>query len=339
MCFALTVFLVDLPEWDALNLSPQTLRALQKLQFTTPTAIQSTAIPKILAGHDLIGKASTGSGKTLAFGIPILEAFLRSGAASAEVINSEGTRKRAPKLPLALILSPTRELAKQLSDHITALAAFAPEFRIVTLTGGLSLQKQQRQLEQGGGADVIVATPGRLWEVVSEGTGWVDKFKRGLKFLVVDEADRLLQEGHYKEVEELLNLLQREEDDSDAEGEGEKPTEHVDEDMDAAEFEKKNKKKKKKVAPVKRQTLVFSATFHQGLQQKLASKGAKKSWTTNTAGGDLMDNQESMAYLLKKLNFREERPKFVDANPAGQLASKLKEGIIECGAMEKVHIP
>jgi len=204
-----------------------------------------------------------------------------------------------------------------------------PDLRIVTLTGGLSLQKQQRQLEQGGGADLIIATPGRLWEVVSEGVGWVDKLKRGLKFLVVDEADRLLQEGRYKEVEELLNLLQRKEDESEVEDEASSQ-----EDVDATEF--KNKNRKKKLLTVKRQTLVFSATFHQGLQQKLASKGGKKSLGKFGTGGDLMDQKESLAYLLKKLNFREESPKFVDANPVGQLAERLREGIIECGAMEKV---
>lgn len=279
----------------------------------------------------MIGKASTGSGKTLAFGIPILEAFLKSGAASAELANAAQTKKRTARLPLALVLSPTRELAKQLSDHLRELAAFVPDFTVVTLTGGLSLQKQHRQLEQGTGADVIVATPGRLWEVVSEGTGWIDKLKQGLRFLVVDEADRLLQEGHYKEVEELLDLLQREEDGSEIE-DGE---EAEDEDLDTAEFQKKESNKKKKLPALKRQTLVFSATFHQGLQQKLATKGGKKSWAKESAGGDLMDNTESLAYLLKKLDFRE-TPKFVDANPAGQMASRLREGIIECGAMEKV---
>jgi ATP-dependent RNA helicase DDX24/MAK5 len=313
-------------------LSLPTLRAIAKLKFASPTPIQSAAIPKILAGHDLIGKASTGSGKTLAFGIPILEAFLKSGAASAEVSNA-GASKKAEKLPLALVLSPTRELAKQLNDHLTAMAAFVPEFRVVTLTGGLSLHKQQRLLDQG--VDVIVATPGRLWEVVSEGTGWIDKLKRGLKFLVVDEADRLLQEGHYKEVEDMLNLLQRGEDESEVEDDGS----GSDDDVDASEFKKKNKPKKKKAQAPKRQTLVFSATFHQGLQQRLASKGGKGSWTKSGAGGDLMDNAESMTYLLNKLNFREESPKFVDVNPAGQMATNLREGIIECGAMEKVCQP
>jgi len=80
--------------------------------------------------------------------------------------------------------------------------------------------------------------------------------------------------------------------------------------------------------PAARQTLVFSATFHRDLQQKLAGKGR---WT----GSDLMDNKQSMEYLLKKLNFREEKPKFIDVNPVQQMAEGLKEGIVECPAMEK----
>ncbi|KAG0135849.1 ATP-dependent RNA helicase MAK5 [Tuber indicum] len=309
---------IFLPAWDSLNLSLPTLRALSKLNFNTPTSIQSSAIPEIIAGHDLIGKASTGSGKTLAFGIPILEHYLSCPG--------RGSKDRGggveEKLPMALILSPTRELAHQLHAHLRALTAYAPDMSIVSVTGGLSLQKQLRQLTERGGADVIVATPGRLWEVVSEGQGWVTKLKRGLKFLVVDEADRLLQEGHFKEVEEVMDLLGRGDVESDSEGGG---------DVDEDEYSKRNSVKKKRQEQVtERQTLVFSATFHQGLQQKLSGKGGKK-WL----GGDLMDEKESMEYLLKKLKFKDRAPKFIDANPVGQLAERLKEGIIECGAMEK----
>jgi ATP-dependent RNA helicase DDX24/MAK5 len=292
-----------------LGLSLPTFRALSKLGFTNPTPIQSAAIPEILAGHDLIGKASTGSGKTLAFGIPILESYLSRPPPNGE------------KPPMALILSPTRELAHQLRAHLTALVAFAPDMSIVTLTGGLSLQKQLRQLGERGGADVIIATPGRLWEVVSEGSGWVGKLRTGLRFLVVDEADRLLQEGHFNEVEEVLNLLGRT-DDGDYEEQGEGESEVNDEEPG-----------KKLPQKIQRQTLVFSATFHKGLQQKLSGKSGRRDM-----GGDLMGEKESMEYLLKKLKFKDQAPKFVDVNPVSQLAERLKEGIIECGAMEKVAL-
>ncbi|KAI9826602.1 MAG: ATP-dependent RNA helicase [Thelocarpon impressellum] len=263
--------------WEALNLSFTTLSSLAKLGFTKPTPIQSAAIPPILAGHDVIGKASTGSGKTLSFGIPILEHF----------------RERKKDSPTALILSPTRELAHQLSTHLTALFSSVASERpsIATITGGLSLQKQQRLLET---ADVVIGTPGRLWEIMSAGHGLMDWFRR-VKFLVIDEADRLLSEGHYKEFEDILNVLDRDEDD-------------------------------KKMEDVERQTLIFSATFHKGLHQKLAGKG-------KTSGSSA--EKDSLQYLLKRLNFREDKPKFVDVNPISQMASRLKEGMVECAALEK----
>jgi len=318
--------IVFLPAWSSLNLSLPTLRALSKLDFNTPTPIQSSAIPEIISGHDLIGKASTGSGKTLAFGIPILEHYLSCPRKSSKTSGGEGGEEgEEEKLPMALILSPTRELAHQLHAHMKALAAYAPDMSIVSVTGGLSLQKQLRQLTERGGADVIVATPGRLWEIVSEGQGWIARLRKGLKFLVVDEADRLLQEGHFKEVEEVMSLIGRRDAGSDSESEGGG-------DVDEDEYLKRNSiKRESREQVTERQTLVFSATFHKGLQQKLAGKGGKKG-----LGGDLMGEKESMEYLLKKLKFKDKAPKFIDANPAGQLAERLKEGIIECGAMEKV---
>ena len=288
----------DMSAWSSLNLSSETLASLSKLKFSQPTPIQSAVIPEIISGHDVIGKASTGSGKTLAFGIPILEHYLAS--LPRRTNSSKKTSQQAP--PLALILSPTRELAHQITSHLEALCTGAslegPS--IATLTGGLSVQKQQRLLLHAG---IVIGTPGRLWEVISSGHGLLKLFKQ-IRFLVVDEADRLLSEGHFKEVEEILNVLEREDEDEDSS-------------FDAAP----------KLENQERQTLVFSATFHKGLQQKLAGKGK--------AGGELMDKQESMEYLLKKLRFREEKPKFIDVNPVSQMASGLKEGLIECAGTEK----
>jgi ATP-dependent RNA helicase DDX24/MAK5 len=279
---------VDVSAWEDLGLAPETLYSLSKLKFARPTPIQMSAIPEIIAGRDVIGKASTGSGKTLAFGVPILESYLASRPSRAE------------HAPIALVVSPTRELAHQISAHLTALCSggdFDAPF-IATITGGLSVQKQRRQLEK---ADIIIGTPGRLWEVISSGQGLLSSIKQ-IRFLVVDEADRLLSQGHYKELGQILNILDR--DDDAEEGAQQAP-----------------------VTEVQRQTLVFSATFHKGLQQKLAGKVSK--------GGDLMNKQESMEYLLKKLHFKEEKPKFLDANPTSQMASRLQEGLIECAGTEK----
>lgn len=290
---------VDVSAWDSLNLSSEIYTALSKMKFSSPSAIQKAAIPAILDGHDVVGKASTGSGKTLAFGIPIIEHYLDMRG------KQEEDKQEKNKTPIALLLSPTRELAHQLAKHIGELIANSPDTnaRIALLTGGLSIQKQQRQLAT---ADIVIGTPGRVWEILSTGTGLIRKMQK-IRFLVVDEADRLLSQGNFKEVEDILGALDKEQ---------------------AGDIEEMDEEKEEE--PNQRQTLVFSATFHKDLQQKLAGKSR---WT----GNDMLDNKESMEYLLKKLNFREEKPRFIDVNPESQMASGLKEGIVECPAMEKVR--
>ena len=290
--------------WKPLNLSSRTLSSLARLKFLQPTAIQRSAIPEILEGHDVIGKAPTGSGKTLAFGIPLYEHYLQAIRGRVPSAKAEG--KERQQSPLALVLSPTRELAHQLSAHLTELCSEpgSVQFSIATLTGGLSVHKQQRQIAN---ADVIVGTPGRLWEIISGSQDLIDSLRR-IKFLIVDEADRLLSEGHFKEVEEILNVLDR--------------TSVATNDEDGGESQIIDWEKQ-------RQTLVFSATFQKDLQQKLAGRG-------KPTGGDLMGKRESLEYLLKRINFREEKPKFVDVNPVTPMASGLKEGIVECAGTEKV---
>jgi ATP-dependent RNA helicase DDX24/MAK5 len=283
----------DTTAWSELQLSQHIIHSISALGFSKPTPIQAAAIPPILNGHDVIGKAVTGSGKTLAFGIPIVEHWLSTKESRTSNPNS---------IPAALILAPTRELAGQLTQHLKNLCVgLTVQPRIVTVTGGLSILKQQRQLEN---ADIIVGTPGRLWEVISDSSGLVARLKI-VKFLVVDEADRLLSEGHFKEVEDILDALERK----------------VVEEENGATADAQDE--------VERQTLVFSATFHKGLQQKLAGKKPK------SVGSDLLSNKQSMEYLLKKLSFREQKPTFVDTNPIEQMAASLEESIVECGAMQK----
>ncbi|SPO04773.1 related to ATP-dependent RNA helicase MAK5 [Cephalotrichum gorgonifer] len=290
----------DMTAWEPLNLSHAMEDALARLKFSKPTLIQAAAIPEALEGHDVIGKASTGSGKTLAFAIPIIERWLKDRADT----DTDADKVSDVKIPTALILSPTRELAKQLTDHIKALCAgLKVSPYVCSVTGGLSILKQERQLAK---ADIVIATPGRLWEVISGDIPLLKAFKE-IKFLVVDEADRLLSEGNFKEAEDILNALDREEMGFDGEDDEEDESDDEDEEL----------------AP--RQTLVFSATFDKSLQRKLAGKGKSK----------LTADQLSMEYLLKKLRFREENPKFVDVNPVSQMAEKLREGLVECDGLEK----
>ena len=283
---------IDMSGWVQLDLSAQMLSSIARLKFAKPTAIQARAIPEVMNGHDVIGKASTGSGKTLAFGIPIVESWLAKATA--------GKQDDETRHPIALILSPTRELAHQISDHLKLLCAglTTPPY-ICSVTGGLAIQKQQRQLEK---ADIIIGTPGRMWEVMGSSTSVLAAL-RGIDFLVVDEADRLLKDGQFKEAEDILKALDRTapgEEKNDDDSDDETPRHH-------------------------RQTLVFSATFNKALQQKLAGK----------ARFNLLGDTESLEYLLKKLNFREERPKYVDTSPISQMAENLKEGLIQCGDLEK----
>jgi ATP-dependent RNA helicase DDX24/MAK5 len=281
----------DMSEWVPLDLSPQLLSSIARLKFAKPTPIQARAIPQVMNGHDVIGKAATGSGKTLAFGIPIVEKWL------AKMADDQAAEKKGP---IALILSPTRELAHQISDHLKLLCAgLTTSPYICSVTGGLAVQKQQRQLEK---ADIVIGTPGRMWEVMSTGSSVLGGL-RGIEFLVVDEADRLLKDGQFKEAEEILKALDRTAPGEESDGD--------DSDDETPRHQ--------------RQTLVFSATFNKNLQQKLAGK----------ARFNLQADHESLEYLLQKLNFREERPKFVDTNPISQMAENLKEGLIQCGDLEK----
>ena len=290
--------------WEPLGLSYRTLSSLARMRFSRPTAIQNSTIPEILGGYDVIGKAPTGSGKTLAFGIPIYEHYLKT--MHCKVPSEVAGREERQKPPLALVLSPTRELAHQLSTHLASLSSDSDsvQLSIATVTGGLSVHKQQRQISS---ADIIVGTPGRLWEVISGSQNLIDSLRK-IRFLVVDEADRLLSEGHFREVEEILNVLDR--------------TNEAENDEDGDKLEDILSKQQ-------RQTLVFSATFQKDLQQKLAGKG-------RPTGGDLMGKRESLDYLLKKLKFHNQKPKFIDVNPISQMATGLKEGIVECAGTEKV---
>ena len=163
------------------------------MKFASPTQVQSATIPAILQGHDVIGKAPTGSGKTLAFGIPILERYLAT--TGRDHASKDDQERHRP--PTALILSPTRELAHQLKSHLDDLCSQASSqypntasfsVSVAAVTGGLSKQKQQRLLAN---ADIVIGTPGRLWEVLAS-SGELQQSLRQIKFLVIDEADRLL---------------------------------------------------------------------------------------------------------------------------------------------------
>ncbi|WP_394754099.1 DEAD/DEAH box helicase [Crenothrix sp.] len=181
-------------DFASLDLSPALLKAIQQQGYSSPTPIQSQAIPIILSGHDLRAKAQTGSGKTAAFGLPLLQKILhnREQPKLATTGNQIGT----------LILAPTRELAIQIAEALTGYAsAIMPKVKIQSVHGGISINPQMLALR--GGADILVATPGRLLDLAQQNA---IKFT-DLQCLVLDEADRLLQLGFSEELNEILKLL------------------------------------------------------------------------------------------------------------------------------------
>jgi superfamily II DNA/RNA helicase len=183
----------------SLGLHPDLLRTLTQRGHLQPTPIQAAALPAALAGRDLIGAAVTGSGKTLAYVLPILQHLLH-------------TAPETPRPVRALVLVPARDLALQVSDTFAAYAqALAVRVKVVTVFGGVSVNPQLMALR--GGADVVVATPGRLLDLIARRrAGGPEQAHSGLRLdrlqtLVLDEADRLLEDGFGDELGRVLGLL------------------------------------------------------------------------------------------------------------------------------------
>ena len=159
--------------------------------------------PNILYEYSCIftNRPLQGSGKTLAFGIPILQQILDL---QMKMQNIDAAAQ--PNELKALILSPTRELAKQIVEHLTKVAKYT-SIKIMTVVGGVSPYKQQRLLSKR--PDILVGTPGRMWETLNQYENSLkDLAPKGVRFIVLDEADRMVEFGHYPEVESILDAVQ-----------------------------------------------------------------------------------------------------------------------------------
>ena len=172
-----------------LKLEAPILKALEKQGYSQPTPIQEQAIPILLKGHDLLGVAQTGTGKTAAFGIPILNHLLKD--------KSSGQGKRKIK---ALVVTPTRELAIQIAENFTAYSQFT-SLRNTVIFGGVKQSKQVASLQQG--VDILVATPGRLLDLMNQ--GYITF--RDLKYVVLDEADQMLDMGFIHDMKKIIAKL------------------------------------------------------------------------------------------------------------------------------------
>jgi len=172
-------------EFSQLGLSPTTLQAVADTGYTTATPIQEQAIPVALAGRDVLGIAQTGTGKTAAFTLPLVER-LASGRARA-------------RMPRAIVLAPTRELADQVAESFAKYAK-GTKLSWVLLIGGVSMGDQVAALNKG--VDVLIATPGRLLDLFERGK----MLLTGVEIMVVDEADRMLDMGFIPDIERIFKL-------------------------------------------------------------------------------------------------------------------------------------
>ncbi|PJN39577.1 DEAD/DEAH box helicase [Streptomyces sp. CB02959] len=174
-------------DFAGLDMPAGLLKTLTAQGVTTPFPIQAATLPNSLAGRDLLGRGRTGSGKTLAFGLALLA---RTAGLRAE-----------PKAPLALVLVPTRELAQQVADALTPYAT-AVNLRLTTVVGGLSIMKQAGTLRRG--VEVLVATPGRLNDLVERGDCRLD----GVRITVLDEADQMTDMGFLPQITKVIENVQ-----------------------------------------------------------------------------------------------------------------------------------
>jgi ATP-dependent RNA helicase RhlE len=179
---------VTTPDFAALGIAEPLLEALGRAGFDTPTPIQAQAIGPQLAGRDILGIAQTGTGKTAAFALPILQ----------QILALQG--RPAPRTCRALILAPTRELAVQIEASVRAFAGTA-RISTVLVLGGMSRSAQVRALARG--LDIVVATPGRLTDLMDDGSVRLDQ----TRFVVLDEADRMLDMGFIQPVRKIVAAL------------------------------------------------------------------------------------------------------------------------------------
>jgi ATP-dependent RNA helicase RhlE len=163
---------------------PKVVAGITALGYTTPTPIQAQAIPKIMAGHDLMGLAQTGTGKTAAFALPILHRLM------------QGPRKQVR----ALIIAPTRELAEQINDAVLELGQ-QTRLKSITVYGGVNVNPQIEKLKNG--VEIVVACPGRLLDHINQGT--IDL--TNLELLVLDEADQMFDMGFLPDIRRILKHL------------------------------------------------------------------------------------------------------------------------------------
>lgn len=176
--------------FESLELKKPLLKAILEKGYESPSPIQKQAIPLLIQGKDVLGRAETGTGKTAAFALPIIQHLHES-------------YHEKTKHPQALIIAPTRELVEQIKESFMHYGKFSHS-KVLSVYGGISIQKQKQVLK--GGVDILVATPGRLLDLMRQKSVSLNH----IKFLVLDEADRMVDMGFVKDVKDIMNACPKE---------------------------------------------------------------------------------------------------------------------------------
>ena len=180
----------DVMSFEALSLKKPLLKAILEKGYESPSPIQEAAIPLLIQGKDVLGRAETGTGKTAAFALPIIQHL------------HEAYHDKS-KDPMALIIAPTRELVEQIKESFKHYGKFSHS-KVLAVYGGVSINKQKQVLKKG--VDILVATPGRLLDLMRQHS----VFLKNVKFLVLDEADRMVDMGFVKDVKHIMNACPKE---------------------------------------------------------------------------------------------------------------------------------
>lgn len=175
----------DSMSFELLALKKPLLKAIKEKGYEDPSPIQKEAIPLLIEGKDVLGRAETGTGKTAAFALPIIQ-------------NLHEAYHDKTKSPLALVIAPTRELVEQIKESFKHYGKFSHS-KVLAVYGGVSIQKQKQVLNKG--VDVLVATPGRLLDLLRQKSLSL----KHVKYLVLDEADRMVDMGFVKDVKQIMN--------------------------------------------------------------------------------------------------------------------------------------
>ena len=183
----------SMSSFEQFNLDPRILSAIERIGYKEPTPIQLEAIPVVMNGGDVMGAAQTGTGKTAGFGLPLIARILRHA-------NTSMSPARHPVR--ALILTPTRELADQVSTNMTQYAADTP-LRVGVVYGGVDFRPQSEMLRRG--VEILTATPGRLLDHIEQRATNLSQ----VEIVVLDEADRMLDMGFLPDIESYLEALTR----------------------------------------------------------------------------------------------------------------------------------